>query len=326
MRAGDVSNYVMARILMLCALLAAPTAWADEVADDFRKQVDAIQRALGARKADDRVQGLIQLASLVEKDPHECRRCLSKLRDVLRMRGPDERRLAIGLLLRLRNPGADDTWLERLRLKKEAHGQVLTAAVDAVRARIEEPAFVQRLVTEAMAPRCDPARKALLMECIGYADHPAARLMLTTSPPGEPWVVAAGRALGLGKRRIPRRVPPLIDLLEHESWAPRIHAWESLWRITGRPFPPQAKPWRDWWNGRKDKNAPISKADPKTGERYAPAKPQHTPHYYTIPIPRPREPHRVLHGREPEHVRAGHHSGAQGTDAHAPGAAQHPSV
>ena len=274
------------RFLVSCALgllLAVPAA-ADE---GLRKQLDEIQRALGARDTERRTAGLRHLASIVEKDTRACKRCLPKLKDVLRLRGPDERVLVMGLLPRLRNDEADRVWLERLDLAREDDGTVLAAAVAAVRARADEAAFVQRLVTAAMAPRCDPARKALLLEALGHMDHPGATLLLTTPAPDEHWVVAAGRALGLGKRRVPQNVPPLLDLLDHASWAPRIHAWESLWRITGRPFPPAAKPWRDWWNARTDKGAPIAKADPKTGKRYAPEKRHHVPHYYTIPIPRP---------------------------------------
>ena len=271
--------------LVLCGFLAAPAVAA---ADAQRKTLERIQRGLGARDAERRLEGLRHLSSVVEKAPAPYRRCLPKLRDILRMRGPEERALVMGILLRLGDPDADRVWFNRMDLDTETRGAVLAAAVDAVRARAADAAFVQRLATEAVAPTCPAPRKALLLEALGFADHPAARLMLQTASPDEPWLVAAGRALGLGKRREPRRVPPLIELLAHENWAPRIHAWESLWRITGRAFPPDPRPWRAWWANRPQKDEPITIADPETGERYAPKKPTHVPHYYTIPIPQPR--------------------------------------
>ncbi len=273
---------------LMAGLLCTPTAFAGP--DTSGVSEDAVQdvmTGLLARKAERRTQALRDLASLISVDPQVGVRALRRLKEVLRMHGPDERALVMPLLVRIPDKEARRIWLDRLDPEEEPDDRVLAAAVDATRQVRDDRDVTRALLKAARAERASPAQRALAIEALGWMNGPAAALVLCRAHAGETWVEAAARALALGRRKTPRSIPPLLDLLEHDTLGPRVHAWESLVRLTGRNFPMEIEPWRAWWEKQQDKSKMPPRPQPKqAGDRYALPKPLHVPHYYDIPIPR----------------------------------------
>jgi Mg-chelatase subunit ChlD len=84
----------------------------------------------------------------------------------------------------------------------------------------------------------------------------------------------------------------LARLLEHPDPAPRVHAWEALTRLTRAALPADAAAWRAWLDAHPDAQAHCASAQDPAGAaddaRYEAPTPLHVPHYYGIPIARPR--------------------------------------
>src|SRR5207244_1172412 len=81
-------------------------------------------------------------------------------------------------------------------------------------------------------------------------------------------------------------VPPLLALLGHKAVEVRVHAWESLTRITRRSIAPDRAAWEAWWRAQAGK-APAVLERP-SDDPYGDAPPAHVPTYYGIAIGRPR--------------------------------------
>jgi len=243
---------------------------------------------LAAPAADERLRALGHLASLLSVEPAVGVKALSRLRALLRLRGHAERARVVALLLRIPAPAARALWLARLDPGVETDARVLGAAVRATREVPQDAALLRLLLAAVREKRASPDRRALLLEALGPLQSPAVDLLLAHPRPSEPWVEACGRARGLSRRPAPRSIPPLLTLLAHANLAVRVSAWEALVHLTVRAFPAQVEPWRAWWAKQDHTRLPARPAPPKAGPRYAAKPAVRVPHYYGIPIPRPR--------------------------------------
>jgi uncharacterized protein YegL len=195
------------------------------------------------------------------------------------------------LLLKLPGEEAADVWWRVLDPAKEDDDRVLAAAIEAVADRATDPALARRLLDRARDPKVDPWRRALAVEALGGIDSPAVPLVLHTVRPGADWVEESCRALALGRRGRADDVAPLIELLGHAEVPPRIHAWESLVRITHQDFPPKREPWAKWWEERQGRlpaqvPAPMPVPTPAVppGDAYTAPPPALVPTYYGVPV------------------------------------------
>ncbi|MDJ0522946.1 MAG: VWA domain-containing protein [Planctomycetota bacterium] len=274
-------------LLLACALAGSATAGDAPPRKVEERILRETLAALSAREAATRLRALRDLGGLVSIDPSVGLAALPRLKAILRLRGPVERARVLELLVRIPHEDARTLWLARLDPEVESHHVPLLAAVRATRQLPADRELLRMLLTAVRAKRATPARRALLLEALGPLESPAVELLLTRPRAGEHWVEASARALALGRRISVRSVPPLLALLEHEQLAPRIHAWESLVRLTHRAFLADAKRWKTWWGERARSKLPAKPSPPKAGERYAAPRPTHVPHYYDLPIPRP---------------------------------------
>lgn len=279
-------------ITSLGVLLLALVAQADE----GPAPAEAVRRAVAQLEHDDaavRAAAFRELEQVLGEHPGLGPRCLRRLRGVLRRGGHEDRARVMTLLGLMEGAEARATWLERLDVAVEPDERVLAAAVAAARYRKADTATQRALVGLVRDPRQGPTRRALLYEALGHFDGPVVLVTLAEGRPSqagpEPWVEAAGRALGLRNRRDEASIPPLLTLLEHAEKAVVLAAWESLVERTRQPqLPPEPAPWRAWWEARQAARAdPGTGADNAQGDRYAPPKHVHVPTYYEVPIPRP---------------------------------------
>jgi len=258
------------------------------------KAVREVLADLAARDPETRTQALAHLASLISIDASVGREALPRLKAILRLRGPAERAGVMPLLVRIPGDEARALWLRSLDPETERHDVVLAAATSATRQKRADVGLAKCLLRVLADKRAGPDRRALVLEALGWMQTPAAVLVLTKARLGEHWVEAAARALALGRRATVKSIPPLLDLLEHESLAPRVHAWESLVRLTHRDLPVEAAPWRAWWAQQDRTKLPARPTMKAAGDaagkgpnaRYAAKAPLHVPHYYGIPIPK----------------------------------------
>jgi len=279
-------------LLVLAGVLACPCHAAPRpgegpspgVGEQARRDTLA---GLAARAAAERLAALHDLASLLSVDPRVGLEALPRLRAILRLRGPEERARALELLVRIPAAEARALWLAQLDPAVETHATPLLAAAAATR-QLPGDRDVLRILLDALRDkRATPARRALLLEALGPMEGPAVDLLLARPRADEHWVEACARALALGGRASPRSIPPLLALLDHAELGPRIHAWESLVRLTHQTMAPDAKAWAAWWAAADHAKLPARPSPPEAGARYAAARPVHVPHYYGIPIPRP---------------------------------------
>jgi hypothetical protein len=126
---------------------------------------------------------------------------------------------------------------------------------------------------------------------------PGADVRLFLARPGAEWVEESCRALAIGRRGGAEAVDHLIALLGHEDVCPRIHAWESLTRLTKRTLPPEKDAWARWWHAQGGRLVPVAggpEAPPAEGDRYAPPPTAHVPRFYGIPLPKRGTESRVV--------------------------------
>lgn len=201
-----------------------------------------------------------------------------------------ERAELVALLAAVPGRAALDGVLLQLDPAREPEVVVWRAIQDALALRSADPATVRRLVDAAVEPDVAPTVRALRLEALGGVAHPAAGLRLLHGRAGETWVEAACRARALAARPSRARLEALVGLLGHEAGAVRRSAWEGLVRVTGLDLPADAAAWAAGLAARDAAGAgEEAGAEGAGGEgRYARAVPPHVPHYYGIPIPRPR--------------------------------------
>ncbi|MDJ0973664.1 MAG: VWA domain-containing protein [Planctomycetota bacterium] len=281
---------------VLPALLAVLFAGLPVQADETPAPADVVRQALvrlGDEDAKARADAFQALELVLADNPALGPRCLGRLKAVLRRWGHVDRSRVMTLLGVMAGEEARALWLERLDIEVEPDERVLQAAVDAARYRKGDTTTQRELVRLVRANRMAPTRRALLYETLGHFDGPVVLVTLaqgrTPEEGAEPWVEAAGRALGLGNRRDEASIPPLLTLLEHADKAVVMAAWESLVSRTGQQqHPPEPAPWRAWWKAHQAAKAkPEPAEEGEDGDRYAPPKHVHVPTYYEVPIPRP---------------------------------------
>jgi len=273
---------------LLCLVAASP-AHADDAAKDKRADLQDVLAGFHAHDAATRMDAYAKLEVVLVDDPKVGPRCLPRVRDVLRRRGPKERARVMTLLALVSDAAALETWLARFEPEEEPDPRVRHAAVDAARLRVDDQAVARALVRVIRTPTTSVPARALAIEALGHLGDAAPLAVLTQGAPKEPWVVAAGRALALGHRTDDASLGPLVALMEHADLGVRLPAWEGLMRRTAQDLPPDAKAWRTWFEAycarKKEKAKPEASPDGET--RYAPAKHVHVPTYYGIPIRRP---------------------------------------
>ena len=245
-----------------------------------------VRAGLLAADPAERAKALSGLEALLAHDPAALADMLSPMKEILRLRPGAERARVARLLLRLPGEEAAGVWWNVMDPAKEDDDRVLAAAVEAVSDRASEPALARRLLDAARDPRIDPWRRALAIEALGGIDSPAAPLVLHAARAGADWVEESCRALGLGRRGGADSVRPLLDLLTSAHASPRVHAWESLVRITHRDFPAKPEPWEAWWKEQRGKLPATPAAEPAAaaGDAYREPEPSHLPRYYGVAL------------------------------------------
>jgi hypothetical protein len=239
--------------------------------------------AVASPRPETRAEGLGRLRAVLVAHPELAPRALPAVREVLRLRGPEDRSRAVALLSSVDHAETRRLWLERLDPSED--DRVLEAAV----AGGDRGAYpeAELALAERVRRAATPLHRALALEALGGHGGPVARLLLTTPRPGAGWVEESCRALGLGRQPREVAVPALLPLLEHEDVAPRAHAWEALVHLSGRNLPPTRSAWEAWWNGgRPEAEPPAPPAAP--GARYEAPEPAHVPTYYGVRLARPR--------------------------------------
>jgi len=240
---------------------------------------------LASSESKARLRALADLERLGRTQPKLVQRALPRLKVILRLRAPTERARAMEVLARVPCPAGRALWIAHLDPAVEAHERVLAAAMAATGTVPRDGALLRALLAVARDRRTSPERRALVLEALGPMESPAVALLLTRPRKAEHWVEACARAIALGRRGGTTEVAPLLELLDHPEFAPRLHAREALVTLTHQVFPASAKPWRAWW-AKQAGRLPARPAASAAGERYARAGGQHVPHYYGIPIPR----------------------------------------
>ncbi len=281
----------MSRLLLAACLaaacLAAPSATAEEPPCEPR--LSAVLSGLGAPRAGRRRASLARLEALVARGASPGVRAVRPLADVLRRRPPDEAARAVTLLARLPDLRARRLWLEALDPALDP--RVFGAAVDAAAWRRDDADAMKALLGAARDPKADPGRRALVLEALGATGRSPAALLLVRPLENEGWLEAAGRALGLARLGGRRAAEALLLLLQHSHAAVRVHAWEGLVDLTRQTLPIDVAAWRTWLEAHpdalRDGSSPPA-PPPGGGDRYTPPDPVHVPHYYGIPISRPR--------------------------------------
>jgi hypothetical protein len=257
---------------------------------------------LASGDAAERTKALQALDAVLAKDASCGAEALPALREILRARGPKERALVAGLVLKIPGDEALGLWLACLDPDAESDDRVQAAALDATVVRAADAAFARKVVDLSRDRREKPVRRALMIEATGALAGPAPTVVLANGRPDADWVEESCRALGLLRRGTaggrPARaevVPPLIALLGHADASPRAHAWEALARLTGQNLPADPRAWAAWWKAHaNDPEAPAKAVAPADAARYAPPAPAHVPRYYGVPIQGKGEECRVV--------------------------------
>lgn len=283
----------MPRLSLLAVVFVALVAGRVSAARAEGDAQERLRRASGLLRSPrpgHRSEGLTLLEGLADTEmTPEATRALV---DVLRRRPPEEGARAVALLARTPGDDARAHWLDAL--DGDAPVAIFLAALEAAPARAADGRAQRVLLDRVRADRDDPATRALALEALGRMGGGAARLLLSR-PVGEdePWLLAAARARGWGHIGGRASIEPLLALLAHDDPAVRVHAWEGLVAVSGQALPAEAGPWRAWWEaGGAFLEAPAPRSDPEDdpGARYRDEAPEpaHVPHYYGIPISRPR--------------------------------------
>ena len=282
-------------VLLLLAVFVGGlgrSGWGDGAEAEPRQRLRQVRAGLLSPHDPARAEALARLEALLPQLEASARRDLVRpLADVLARRPPRDAALAVGFLARLEGDKARDLWLESLR--GDADPRVFLAALEAAAHRRGDAESVRRLLAAARSPREDRLRRALALEALGLLDCSPARLLLEhpAEPPtadgSEDWVLASGRALGLGRMGGRAAPAPLIALLGHPHPAPRVHAWESLERVTGLRLPPDADAWRGAFAGGAEA-APRPEPSASPDDPYRQQTPLHVPRYYGIPVDKAR--------------------------------------
>jgi hypothetical protein len=273
---------------LVAALLAAGPGRAEEEARE--RPLSAVLSGLGAPRPATRRAALARLEALVARGTDPGAQAVRPLADVLRRRPADEAARAVALLARLDDSRARRLWLDALDPALDP--RVFGAAVDAAAFRRGDADAMKALLQAARdGASGEAARWALVLEALGASGCPAAGLILTRPLPAEGWLPAAGRALGLARLGGRASGEALVVLLGHPHAAVRVHAWEGLVALTRETLPVDQGVWQAWFASHPDALrgacAPPAPA-PAEGDRYAEPPPVHVPHYYGIPIDRPR--------------------------------------
>jgi hypothetical protein len=287
------SRLVAAAILALAGALAAlPRAWAGPLSPRGERVVTGLSSSEPAR----RVAALNDLLAAARAEPALAMRALPPLRDILRLRGPEERAVAVRALPVLQGEDAAALWLKALA-QDEDDERVLAAAVDGAADRTGDALLVRALVQRSADGKLRPAQRGLALEALGAMGGPGADLRLFLARPGADWVEEACRALALGRRGGAEAVPHLIALLGHADMCPRVHALESLTRLTKKVMGPDKAAWEAWWAAQQGKVVPVAGgpgSGPDPDDRYAPPPTAHEPRFYGIPLPKRGAESRVV--------------------------------
>lgn len=276
--------------LALALFAAGPVARGGEAPapESASAALSRVRAELVSPRPEDRGHALAELESRLVRDAAACADVLPSLRDVLRTRPVAERARVARLLLKVPGEDAADAWWGTLDPSRDVDERVFLAAIDAVADRAADPAFARRLLERVRDPKLDPLRRSLVVEAMGGLDGPAAPLVLHAARAGADWVEESCRALALGRRGRADDVGPLIELLGSVDAPPRIHAWESLVRVTRQSLPPAKEPWAAWWDaqhGRLPAAAAPAGADLAVpGDVYAAPSLAHVPTYYGVAV------------------------------------------
>lgn len=274
--------------LLLAVLLAiAPLASrleAEEAAVSRATLRRLATRALQADTDDARTTALQALAGHLEGLPEGVREVLPILGRLLREGRVPARLEVLRTVAASSDEVATAFLLTRLDPEVEGHARVWAAVFDHLGARRSDPRVARRLLADLRATT-SPTKRALNLEACGALQGPLVRGTLHRAHPDETWVEAAGRARGLARQVDRDSLEVLVGLLRHTHAAVRTAAWEGLVARTGQALRRTPEVWEAWWK----QGAPVA----AQGTRYdgAPAHADgggHTPHYYGVPIKRPR--------------------------------------
>ncbi len=109
-------------------------------------------------------------------------------------------------------------------------GAILDALKD------EDPA-VKQAAASALGRFSDPQEVEAMMKVVSESSRSPAECELLFEALGEGLCV--------------RAIPVLLEGLEGDRPAVREAAWRALKQVSGRDFPPQTEPWKDWWASNK---------------------------------------------------------------------------
>lgn len=275
---------LLASVGGLCLLLGGLRAQAEPP----QTRGERVLAGLTAPEPERRRGALGELAAAVREEPGLGTRVLPALKELLRLRGPEERAPAVRALLALTTEEATALWLKVLAHDDEDE-RVLAAAVDAAADRAGDAPLARALVQRSGDPKATPSQRGLALEALGVLGGAGADVRLFLARPGADWVEESCRALGLLRRGGAEAVPRLIALLAHADASPRMHAWEALARLTRQAFPPEKAPWEAWWATQAGRLAPLvggPGAAPGPDDRYTPPAVPFVPRFYGLPLPR----------------------------------------
>ncbi|MCU0725294.1 MAG: HEAT repeat domain-containing protein, partial [Planctomycetes bacterium] len=123
----------------------------------------------------------------------------------------------------------------------------LAAALDALTRLGYARADVRRFL-ESLASSRDPLERMLAVEAAGKTGSAEAADLILGAVADPEWRVRLTAAQALGRVRVKRAVPVLIDRLEREEVGRVKEAVaESLFRVTGQNFYDLPDLWRRWW-------------------------------------------------------------------------------
>ena len=266
--------------------MSAPIRGAE--AGSLTPRGERVVAGLSSSETPRRRAALDELVAAAREEPALGGRALPALREILRLRGPEERAVAVRALPVLAGEEAAGLWLKALA-QEDDDERVLAAAVDGAADRTGDALLVRALVQRSGDAKATPAQRGLALEALGAMGGPGADLRLFLPRPGAEWVEESCRALGLLRRGGTEAVPHLIALLGHPDTCPRIHAWEALTRLTKKALGPDRAAWEAWWRAQQEGAKPVAggpEAGPNPDDRYAPPPSPHTPRFYGIPLPK----------------------------------------
>jgi hypothetical protein len=285
-----------ARLAALAALVAASAFAGPAAGDPVPGRGERAVAGLSSTDPARRRAALADLISAARQEPGLAARAVPALKEVLRLRGPEERALAVRALPALAAPESLALWLKVLGQTDEDE-RVLAAAVDGAADRAGDGMVTRALVQRSGDPKATPAQRGLALEALGALGGPGADVRLFLPRPAADWVEESCRALGLTRRGGAEAVDHLIRLLGHADTCPRIHAWEGLTRLTKKALPPDKAAWETWWNAQGGRLVPVAGgpvAAPNPDDRYAPPPTAFAPRFYGLPLPKHGATSRVV--------------------------------